>query len=58
MPLKHGKSRRVISSNIEEEMGAGKPQRQAIAIAEHTAHPNEKKRKSWSERKDRRLGSG
>lgn len=33
MPLKSGSSRKVISSNIKTEMDAGKPQKQAIAIA-------------------------
>lgn len=33
MPLKEGKSRDVISSNIRTEMAAGKPQDQAVAIA-------------------------
>lgn len=33
MPLKSGKSKKVISENIRTEMKAGKPQRQAIAIA-------------------------
>jgi hypothetical protein len=33
MPLKPGKSKQVISSNIRTEMHAGKPQKQAIAIA-------------------------
>lgn len=31
--LKKGKSKKVISSNIRTEMKAGKPQRQAVAIA-------------------------
>lgn len=33
MPLKKGKSKEVISENIRREVHAGKPQRQAIAIA-------------------------
>jgi hypothetical protein len=33
MTLKKGKSKKVISSNIKTEMKAGKPQKQAIAIA-------------------------
>lgn len=33
MPLKKGKSRKVISSNIRKEIKAGKPRNQAIAIA-------------------------
>lgn len=33
MPLKSGKSKKVISSNIKTEMKAGRPQKQAIAIA-------------------------
>jgi hypothetical protein len=33
MPLKKGKSKDVISANIKAEMKAGKPQKQAIAIA-------------------------
>ena len=33
MPLKKGRSRKVIESNIKTEMAAGKPQKQAVAIA-------------------------
>lgn len=33
MPLKRGKSRRVISANIRTEIRAGKPPKQAVAIA-------------------------
>lgn len=33
MPLRSGKSSKTISANIKAEMKAGKPQKQAIAIA-------------------------
>lgn len=33
MPLKKGKSKKVISDNIKTEIKAGKPKKQAIAIA-------------------------
>jgi len=33
MPLKKGSSQNVISENIRTEMAAGRPQKQAIAIA-------------------------
>jgi len=33
MPLKKGSSRKVMSANIKTEMAAGKPQKQAVAIA-------------------------
>jgi len=33
MPLKSGKSPKVVSSNIKTEMAAGRPQKQAVAIA-------------------------
>lgn len=37
MPLKKGKSKKVIGQNIATEMKAGKPQDQAIAIAMNKA---------------------
>lgn len=33
MPLTSGNSKKVISENIATEMRAGKPQKQAVAIA-------------------------
>ena len=33
MPLEQGKSKEAVSQNIKTEMAAGKPQKQAVAIA-------------------------
>ena len=33
MPLKKGKGKKVVSSNIKELMKSGRPQKQAVAIA-------------------------
>lgn len=37
MPLKPGKSKNVIASNIREMKAAGHPQKQAVAAAMRTA---------------------
>ena len=37
MPLKPGKSDKVVGQNIRELVGSGKPQKQAVAIAMRTA---------------------
>lgn len=44
MPLKEGKSKKVIGENIATERRAGKPEKQAIAIAFSKAGKSRKKK--------------
>lgn len=43
MPLKKGYGQKAVSANIKTEIAAGKPQKQAVAIAMNTAREAAKK---------------
>jgi len=44
MPLKKSASKAAVSSNIKAEMAAGKPQKQAVAIALDTQRQARKRK--------------
>ena len=45
MPLKKGYSKKTVSANIRKEMSAGRPQKQAVAIALDVARRAKRKAK-------------
>lgn len=45
MPLIKGKSKKAVKENIKREMQAGKPQKQAVAIAMNVAGKAKKPKK-------------
>jgi hypothetical protein len=45
MPLDKGKSKKAVAKNIKTEIAAGKPQKQAVAIALSTAKGKKKEKK-------------
>lgn len=45
MPLKRGSSKATIAQNIRTEIKAGRPQKQAVAIAYATARKSSKRKK-------------
>lgn len=51
MPLKPGKSNKVVGENIKREKEAGKPTAQAIAIALSKAGKSNKQKKTRNEKK-------
>ena len=55
MPLKKGKSKKVVSENISMMMHEGKKQDQAVAIAMHEAGMEKNHKRMMKRRKKRRM---
>jgi len=51
MPLKKGKSKATVAANIRTEIAAGKPRRQAVAIALSTARGGKKRNTAKKKRR-------
>lgn len=54
MPLRKGSSKEVISANVRELMHAGKPQKQAIAIALKKSREKVKRKAKKLKRKSKK----
>jgi len=55
MPLVKGKSNKVFQKNVKTEMRAGKPQKQAVAIAYSEAGSSKPKAKSGKKSMTKRM---
>lgn len=53
MPLDYSKSKESFSKNVKAEIAAGKPQKQAVAIAYSVERKGKPKSKSQSKRFDK-----